>query len=272
MGAIRMRPAICAASLLIVAGSLGCSSFAPRPSALPTSHTLVLEPLVIYSDFALPPHHRLLEELVLERNDLLSKLQLPKSEEPVSVYLFDTEERFREFLHRQHPDFPQRRAFFVETDTRLVVYAQWGDRVAEDLRHEVAHGYLHSIVPTLPLWLDEGLAEYAEVPRGSGGLNQPHLRLLLERLANFGWKPDLARLERINSASDMTQIDYAEAWAWTYWLMEGDHARRGIVQGYLDQLRKGEVVPPFSVLLRNWFPQPEPVLVAYLRSIGSTTR
>ena len=265
-----MRRAIWVVTLAIACASLGCTRFTSRPSVLPAGHTLVLDPLVVYSDFALPPHHRLLEELVLERNDLLTKLQLPKSEEPVNVYLFDTEERFREFLHRYHPDFPQRRAFFVETDTRLTVYAQWGDRVAEDLRHEVAHGYLHSVVPGLPLWLDEGLAEYAEVPRGHAGLNQPHLRLLLDKLASFGWKPDLARLERINSASDMTQLDYAEAWAWIYWLMEGDHARRQIVQGYLDELRKGEAVPPFSVRLHHWFPQPEALLVAHLRSLGSS--
>jgi hypothetical protein len=251
----------------IVGACAGCTNFA-TPSVLPASHTLVLDPLVVYSDFDLPPHHRLLEELVLERNELLGKLQLPKSTEPVYVYLFDSEERFRDFLQRHHPDFPQRRAFFVETDTRLTVYARWGDRIAEDLRHEVAHGYLHSAVRDLPLWLDEGLAEYAEVPRGHAGLNQPHLQLLLEKLAKYGWKPDLARLERLASASDMTQLDYAEAWAWTHWLMEGDLARRQIVQGYLDELRKDAVVPPFSVRLHGWFPQPEPLLIAHLRSLG----
>ena len=74
-----------------------------------------------------------------------------------------------EYLTRNFPSVPSRRAFFLETDTRLAVYAHWSDRVAEDLRHEVAHGYLHSVVPGLPLWLDEGLAEYFEVPRGQNG-------------------------------------------------------------------------------------------------------
>jgi glycosyltransferase involved in cell wall biosynthesis len=251
---------------------LGCTSLSKQPTALPLKHTLVLDPLVVYSDFALPPHHRLLEELVLERNELLNKLDLPKSEEPVNVYLFDNEDRFREFMRQFYPAFPQRRAFFVESDTRLAVYAQWGDRVAEDLRHEVAHGYLHSVVPKLPLWLDEGLAEYAEVPRGDAGLNRPHLRLLLDKLASFGWKPDLTRLERMASANELTQLDYAEAWAWVHWLMETDPARRKIVQGYLDELRSADVVPPFSVRLRGWFPQPEPLLVAHLRTLAMSTR
>ncbi len=252
--------------------AVGCRGFAGRPSALPLTHTLVLDPIVVYSDFALPAHHRLLEELVLERNELLTKLQLPKSDEPVNVYLFDTEARFREFLERYYPNFPQRRAFFVESDTRLAVYAQWGDRIAEDLRHEVAHGYLHSVVRNLPLWLDEGLAEYAEVPRGREGLNQPHVNLLLDKLLHFGWKPDLARLERLATASDMTQLDYAESWAWTHWLMEGDPTRRQILQVYLQELRKGESVPPFSVRLHGWFPQPEPLLVAHLRALAPSSR
>ena len=56
---------------------------------------------------------------------------------------------------KEFPDFPQRRAIFVETDAQLAVYAHWGPHVAEDLRHETAHGYLHSSTSHLPVWLDE---------------------------------------------------------------------------------------------------------------------
>ncbi|GIT30210.1 MAG: hypothetical protein Ct9H300mP1_22560 [Planctomycetaceae bacterium] len=42
----------------------------------------------------------------------------------------------------------------------------------EDLRHEFTHGVLHSSLKRVPLWLDEGLAEYFEVvgPK-PGGVN-----------------------------------------------------------------------------------------------------
>ena len=108
------------------------------------------------------------------------------------MYLFPTAERFESFMHVRYPDLPLRRAFFVESDTRLMVYAYWGDRVAEDLRHEVAHGYLHGVVPRLPLWLDEGLAEYFEVPPGMAGLNRPHVELLADA-ATHDWRPNLPR-------------------------------------------------------------------------------
>ena len=99
-------------------------------------------------------------------------------------------------MRLHHPEFPDRRAFFVETDARLSVYAQWGDRMAEDLRHEVTHGYLHSVVPNVPLWLDEGIAKFYEVPRGQRGLNRPLLDRLLARIEREHWQPDLRRLEQ----------------------------------------------------------------------------
>ncbi len=100
-------------------------------------------------------------------------------------------------MSRYHPEFPDRRAFFVEGDTQLDIYAYWGDRVAEDLRHEVTHGYLHTMVPHLPLWVDEGLAEYFEVPRGQQGLNPPHRDMLLQAAREQRWRPDMQRLEQL---------------------------------------------------------------------------
>ena len=172
----------------------GCMSWHATP-ALPTRNSLVLEQLVIFSDTALPEHHRLLEELRAQRTQLSTKLGLPISDEPIHVYLFPTAQRFEAYMQLHFPGLPNRRAFFVESDTRLSVYAYWGDRVAEDLRHEVAHGYLHAVVPNLPLWLDEGLAEYFEVPRGLTGLNKAHVEYLTVA-GGASWRPDLARLER----------------------------------------------------------------------------
>ena len=127
----------------------------------------------------------------------------------------------------------------VESDTRLMVYAFWGDHVAEDLRHEVAHGYLHAVVRNLPLWLDEGLAEYFEVPRGSRGLNKPHVEELRSSL-DRGWQPDLRRLESLQSVDQMTQLDYAEAWAWVHYLLETSPEHAEFLRSYLRRRRLQE--------------------------------
>ena len=106
---------------------------------------MALDQLTIHSNFELPSQHRLLQEINAERVDVSSKLNLPVSDERIQVYLFKDAEQFSDFIRQKYPNFPDRRAFFVESDTRLAVYAYWGDRAAEDLRHEVCHGYLHSV-------------------------------------------------------------------------------------------------------------------------------
>ena len=241
---------------MALAGSMlagGCSRWYTTP-ALPVRHSRVLDQLVVFSDLPLPQHHRLLEDLRAQRTVVSAKLALPISDEPIHVYLFPTAEKLEAFLRVQYPALPKRRAFFVESDTRLSVYAYWGDRVAEDLRHEVAHGYLHAIVPNLPLWLDEGLAEYFEVPRGLAGLNRAHLDALTGPSA-ASWRPDLQRLESLRSTGDMTQSEYAESWAWVHWLLESSPQRLHLLQHYLQSLVKSPGSEPLSEPLRRAEPE-----------------
>jgi hypothetical protein len=255
---------LCAGSLALA----GCRMPWTTYLVLPARYNVVREQLVIHSDSPIPANHRLLEELTARRGDLQEQLGLPPSDEPIHVYLFDSPEEFRRFVSLHHPDFPTRRAFFLETDTRLQVYAQWGDRVAEDLRHEVTHGYLHSALPNLPLWLDEGLAEYAEAPRGNRGLNASHLALLRQRRMKTGWQPDLVRLEGLDPARDMTQEDYAESWAWVHFLLETGEENRGILREFLAAMRQSGSAVPISQRLRERFGQPEQILLAHLGSLA----
>src|SRR5947199_3220316 len=106
-------------------------------------------------------------------------------------------------MRTRYPDLPKRRAFFVAqprtvggTDD-LLVYTFWGDRVRQDLRHELTHALLHCVLKDVPLWLDEGLAEYFEVPPGTDGVNPQHLDLV--RKGPFA--PGLARLEHRHHAA-----------------------------------------------------------------------
>lgn len=245
--------------------SAGCTLWRPTPT-LPHRNSVVLDQLWVYSDFYLPQQHRLLVELNAQRGALAAKLALPTSDEPVYVYLFSTAEDFRKFVHKNYPEFPSRRAFFVESDTRLMVYAYWGDRVAEDLRHEVAHGYLHSVVPRIPLWLDEGLAEYFEVPQGQNGLNRPHLQEIAQARSQ-GWQPNLRRLEELASAADMNQVDYAEAWAWGHFLLETTPERQQLLRSYLQSVRLAEAVEPLSSRLRGLHLDYERKLTEYLNGL-----
>lgn len=263
LGVLRVGRAT-AIGCIAIALVAGCVADWSERASLPRQNTLVRGQLVFHGDFPLPANHRLLEELTARRADLEEKLGLPFSDEPIEVYLFGSAEQFREFMRQKHPDFPSRRAFFLETDTRLLVYAQWGDRLAEDLRHEVTHGYLHSAIPNIPLWLDEGLAEYAEAPRGQRGVNRDHLRYLGEQIHLGVWQPDLEKLERLAASADLTQAQYAEAWAWVHYLLQTRPERAEALRDYLAALRQKGAAEPLSARLARLDPDPSRSLVDHV--------
>ena len=252
--------------VLAAAALAGCRGV-PRAAVLPAAHEVPAEQLVFHSDFDLSRDHRLVRALTAERDDIYQALDLPPSTEPIDVYLFHDADEYGQYLAKHFPAVPSRRAFFLETDTRLTIYAQWSDRVAEDLRHEVAHGYLHAAVPHMPLWLDEGLAEYFEVPRGQGGLNRPHLELLLDMIQHDGWQPDLRRLEAITSAADLDQRGYAEAWAWVYFLLHSEPQQQAQLVGYLADLHDRGSANPLSARLESLHVDPPRTLVDYLETL-----
>jgi hypothetical protein len=247
--------------------ALGCAGW--RGMVRETDdNQIVLDQLVVSSNFPLPSKHRLLEDLRAERLLVSETLALPVSDEPIHVHLFAKADELRAHAKAHYPGVSDRRAFFVETDTQLIVYAYWGDRVAEDLRHEVALGYLHAVVRNQPLWLDEGLEEYYEVPRGRHGFNQPHAELLLNGQAQ-GWKPDLRRLETLKDASEMKQLDYAESWAWVHWLLETTPDHKAFLQRYLSDLRQQGESEPLSLALRQVHLDYEKQLSQHVMGLGS---
>ncbi len=234
-------------TLVIVCGALaapGCHvlpsthrNLLPTGLELPHEREVVRGQLVIHSDFHVPRRHRLLDELEARREDIAELLNVPISDEQIHVYLFSDEATFADYMKRKHPLFPNRRAFFVKNDTSLMVFAWWGSRVAEDLRHEVTHGYVHSAVNDIPLWLDEGIAEYFETPRVNRGFNSPHFHLLIEKYDRGQWVPDLDRLESLRKAGELTQMDYAESWLWVHYLLHHDVQSSTLIQEHLHQIR-----------------------------------
>jgi len=168
-----------------------------------------------------PAQGLLVDELVELKSEIETKtgINLSAPSAPIDVYLFKDEMSFREFTAQANAVFSDRRAFFIRSKDALNVYGFWGMQVAEDLRHEVTHGYLHGAIPRLDLWVDEGLAEYFEVNPDADGINSAHVRLLVDLVRQGNWRPSLERLESITDPTQLTQADYAEAWLWVHFLM-----------------------------------------------------
>lgn len=214
--------------------------------SLPGRHSVQADQLVLLSDFRIDYNDPVIADLKQLRGDVLEVLELTPSEQPVVVYLFENEQLYYDYLRSTWPMLPYRRAYFFGNSHELAVYTSWGESVQEDLRHEFTHGILHSTLRTVPLWLDEGIAEYFEVGGDEPGTVK---RKAVERLSlalSNGWKPSISRLESLQEVADMGQSDYEESWAWIHFMLHSDPAIRQTLIDYLTDLRTSLNPEPLS--------------------------
>jgi hypothetical protein len=254
---------LCLAACFVLSGcALGRSERATAPVSIQAARG----PISLHADFALDQQDRVLDDLTNLRRRVLNALDLPYSPQPIQVYLFGSAERYHAMLAERFPGFPVRRAFFVKQGGQFEIYAQWSDRTAEDLRHEATHAFLHASVGDLPLWLDEGLAEFFETPVEAAGWNAPHADFLRAQWRAGRWRPDLRRLESLPSSAELAQVDYAEAWAWTYLLLGADSPRRPLLVSRLRAHGRGEPTARLVEALARAEPAPQDALLAVLDS------
>lgn len=249
----------------------GCASLRNNRAALPNKHSLRADQLLIVSDFKIDSHHPLIEDLLRLRKQVSQTLSMPLGTKTVMVYLFSTEQQYKQYWDVTYPGFPSRRAYFVQTPNKeLAVYTAWSERVQEDLRHEFTHGLLHASLEAVPLWLDEGLAEYFEVvAEGPSPVNPDYAHLLMTAVQN-GWRPDLERLETLEAVKEMQRADYRESWAWTHWMLHGSDEGREVLLGYLRELRTNPNPGKLSDRLFTEVPAADERLLAYVTTLPST--
>lgn len=238
----------------------------PRtPAAQPS---LAISQFDFWWDFEPPRAPSLFKELADLREQVFRELELPPGSKRIQVQLFADREHYELFMHAKYPDLPRRRAFFVAQPRSvggaedLLVYTYWGERIREDLRHELTHAMLHSVLKDVPLWLDEGLAEYYEVPPEWQGVNPRHLEQI--RAGGSVLKGDLGRLEQLSQVQQMTPAEYREAWAWVHLLLRDRVEAKSLLLDYLQQLRTNPNPGPLQPRLTGIYPRPEEALTRHL--------
>jgi hypothetical protein len=209
---------------------------------------------VFLSDFEVQKNLPIFRELANLREQVYKELQLPTSNTIVQVFLFEDKDRYERFMQLKHPNLPKRRAFFMAQPRRLggiedlLVYTYWGERIQQDLRHELTHALLHCVLRDVPLWLDEGLAEFFEVPPGWNGVNFQHVEQLRGKT-----RFDLERLEQLTEPQQMNPAEYREAWAWTHLMLRSTPQARQTLVTYLQDLRTNPNPGPLRPRLEKTF-------------------
>ncbi len=226
---------------------------------LPSKHHYRDAEFIFISDFELNYDQPIFRELGFLGEQVRRELNLPPTDRGILVYLFEDRDRYEKYTSTRYPEVPRRRAFFVAQPRPtggedLIAFTYWGDHIRQDLRHELTHAVLHSVLKDVPLWLDEGLAEYFEVEPGSDGVNPQHLEFF-RQIGPRNFDPNLARLEQINQLQQMTPPEYRESWAWVHFMLHGSPEVKQVLLLYLKELRKnpnpGPLEPRLVAVLPN---------------------
>jgi len=255
----------CASLTLAVVLAAGTGGWPPMCAAADWVDSRTVGPFVCRADFPLQGLEGLLGELVQLQADLARYLGIPRPAEPIEVYLLHDENTYAQYLKRYLPNVPYRRALYLKGEGPGMVFAYRGPQFEVDLRHECTHALLHAVLPEVPLWLDEGLAVYFEVPARQRPFDNPHLENL-RRSARLGRVPPLEWLERKADFAEITGAEYGYAWGWVHFMLHGSAAAHEELVAYLADVRQGAPPVPLSARLRRRLDDPAKRLAVHLQT------
>ncbi len=222
-------------------------------------------PFICRAEFPLNRIDGLLRELAHLQEDLVRCLGVPPAEEPIELYFFRDKWSYSAYLKKHLPHVPYRRALYIKQDGPGRVYSYRSSEFEIDVRHECTHALLHSVLPVVPLWLDEGLAEYFEVPEKQRAFDNPHLGGLTWNL-RLGIAPNLEKLERMSALSDMGKSQYRDAWAWVHFMFHGPRAAHAELGSFLQDFRENTPPGLLSQRLERRVPGTRQRLVAHFKA------
>lgn len=223
-------------------------------------------PFICQSAFSLAGHESLLEELAPLETELRRILAVRPCTSQVYLHLMADQRQHNEYIAERFPQVPYRRALFIKQDGRASVFAYLNDELPVDVRHECTHALLHADLPMVPLWLDEGLAEYFEVAKPLRARQHPHLRTLKRDLLR-GRSPDMPTLESKRRLEDLSARDYRFAWALTHFMLHGPVAAHAELVTYLNDIRTNTAPGMLSERLERAVPGFNELVVAHFRHL-----
>ncbi len=207
----------------------------------------------IHSDFVLPEDEPLIGELSNISAEVTQLLAIPQDDQPIHVVLFANAKEYSRYIKCYFPTVPDRRALYIQHRGPGMLFAHWHNDVKVDIRHEVVHGLLNSQASPLPLWLDEGLAEYFEVIEKNRMYANPHLSPVFDGTQR-DYVPAIEDLERLTTIEQLRTDQYRDSWAWVHFLLHRRFETRQLLVQHLNQLRTASSGIPLSRLVSNSIP------------------
>lgn len=221
----------------------------------------------------LDPH---LSSLVCLPDEIEQATSLALEKIEIHVLVFDTRRSLDEYLHRYYPGMRAANSMYVRGPSPVnipgLVLTWFHSDWLVDARHEATHAILHSKHTDIPLWIDEGLAEYFEYPPEQPNSNQPsypkshpiHTKLIQTQL-RFGQFANLQEQERWDPNRKLSNQQYRDAWGSVAFLLHHDEGTKLEFQTYLRDLFDDRASGHLSFRLRRSIPDWRIAYVRYFR-------
>ncbi|MBL4884234.1 MAG: hypothetical protein JKY95_06840 [Planctomycetaceae bacterium] len=200
------------------------------------------------------------------RESLKEILQIELSDQPIELHIFSSQRNYREYVAPRVPEAVNRPAVFVKGPDALWVYVVYRKGWEADLRHEMTHANLHGSLPYLPIWLDEGLAKYFELPSSQKGFNQTFHQSLVWKL-RFRKKIKTTDLEELESLVHVRAEHYRDSWAWIYYCLHSSPETRQFLQKYLQDIQAEQVPGSFFENIYQFDPGFQQQAIRFFRNI-----
>jgi hypothetical protein len=171
----------------------------------------------------------------------------------VHLILFQRFADYRDYMKKHFPQVVPRQAMFIRRNGPGMVFAFQSNQLATDLRHESTHAMLNASLPYVPLWLDEGLAEYFEVPAPQRLTEHPH-HAATSRRNLFSRPPEIVDLEGIDTLGKMDAESYRKAWSIVHFLLHESPESKSVLQRFLGDLQVHSPPGQFSRRLETELP------------------
>jgi hypothetical protein len=117
----------------------------------------------------------------------------------------------------------------------------------------------------VPLWLDEGLAEYFEVPAEKREYGNGYTRQV-KWSARLGFVASLDRLEGIGDMKLLGPREYRQAWAWVHFLLHGPADAQAELKAYLNDIERHTPPGHLSKRLAEKLSDADAAFAAHFRS------
>jgi hypothetical protein len=194
----------------------------------------------------------LLESL---RHEIAESLDIRVAHDPIDVVVLDSQSSLETYAKRMLPAVPSRRALYIRHRGPGLVITYLHPEWIQDARHECTHAILDASGLQLPLWQDEGLAEYFETVNRPPTQHAHHYPAICSQV-RFGQIADIKRLESLSPQLGMEAKDYRDAWSIVAFLLNASPETKKLYCDYLkdvqDKRAAGFLSHRSQSVLRTW--------------------